>query len=1042
MSQFFIDRPIFAWVLAILTMIAGALSLASLPVALYPDIASPLVTVRTMYPGASAQSIEDTVTQVIEQQITGVDNLIYMSSTSESSGAATINFAFETGTDLDIAQVQIQNKVQLALPLLPDEVQRQGVSVTKNVASILLIVGFTSEDGSMSAADMGDYVASYVKDPIGRLSGVGSVTLFGAQYAMRIWCDPTKFEQYKLNPADVIAAIREQNNQSTGGQVGASPAIAGQEINFTVTSSSRLRLVEQFENILIRTNQDGSLLRLKDVARVELNSEQFTSEAGNDGKPAVGLQIKLASGANALETAQLVKNTLQSLSEFFPPGLSIVYPYDSTLFVDISIKAVFKTLLEAIALVFVVMYLFLQSIRATIIPAIAIPVVLLGTFFILAACGFIINTLTMFGMVLAIGLLVDDAIVVVENVERLMREEKLTPREAAKKSMRQITGALVGVAMVIAAVFVPMAFMEGSTGVVYRQFSITIAVAMGLSALVALILSPALCANLLTTHREKRAKGPLNRFNTWFERLSEVYGGKVEQLLTRPWRYVCIFVAGVAVTAFLFVRLPTAFLPDEDQGVIFALVQLPPGATFERTQRVLSDVNQYFHDTESDVLATLFTTAGESFLGSGQNTGQAPITFTDWNSRMGKGKSVPEIMDRARRHFSAYTDARVYFVAPPPAVELGNATGFVFELQDRAGKGHAALMEARNMLLGMANQHPDILYVRPNGLDDVEQYALDIDLDKAGALGLRKGDIDAAIAGYWGGVYVNDFLDKGRTKKVYLQADAPFRMQAGDFSKYYLRNDLGEMVPFSSFLTVNTAMGSPRLERFNGLPSVELAGEPAFGKSSGQAMAAMEELAGKLPPGFGYSWSGLSYQEKRAGTQTLLLYSLPLAVVFLCLAALYESWSIPLSVLAAVPTGVIGALAGVYLRGMNNDVYFQVGLMTVIALSAKNSILIVEFAKNAVESGQDVISATLSAARLRLRPIIMTSMAFGIGVVPLAVSTDAGAGAQNAVGTTVVFGVLSATLLGIFFTPIFYVLISKLAAKLKRRNPSPARHPA
>lgn len=1042
MSQFFIDRPIFAWVLAILTMIAGALSLASLPVALYPEIASPLVTVRTTYPGASAQTIEDTVTQVIEQQITGVDNLIYMYSTSESSGAATINFAFETGTDLDIAQVQVQNKVQLALPLLPDEVQRQGVSVTKNTASILLIVGFTSEDGSMSDADMGDYVASYVKDPIGRLTGVGSVTLYGAQYAMRIWCDPAKFEQYKLNPADVIAAIHEQNNQNTGGQVGASPAIAGQEINFTVTSSSRLRLTEEFENILIRTNSDGSLLRLKDVARIELNSEQFTSEARNSGKPAVGMQVKLASGANALETAALVKNTLQSLSEFFPSGLSIVYPYDSTLFVEISIKAVFKTLLEAIVLVFFVMYLFLQNIRATIIPTIAIPVVLLGTFFVLAACGFTINTLTMFGMVLAIGLLVDDAIVVVENVERLMREEKLDPKAAAKKSMRQITGALVGVAMVIAAVFVPMAFMEGSTGVVYRQFSLTIAVAMGLSALVALILSPALCATLLLPHQENHKKTLLSRFNSWFERLTQSYERRVAKLLARPWRYVCLFAAGVVVMAFLFTRLPTSFLPDEDQGVIFALVQLPPGATFERTHEVLSTVSQHFYDEEGEVLDTLFTVAGESFLGTGQNTGQAFITFRDWNSRMGKGKSVNEMMDRARRRFSAYADARVFFVAPPPAVELGNATGFVFELQDRAGKGHAALMEARNMMLGMAAQHPDILYARPNGLDDVEQYTLDVDLAKAGALGLRKGDIDAAIAAYWGGVYVNDFLDKGRTKKVYLQADAPFRMQASDFSKYHIRNEYGDMVPFASVLTVGSAMGSPRLERFNGLPAVELAGEPFFGKSSGQAMEAMEELMKGLPAGFGYSWSGLSYQEKQAGDQSFLLYSLSLAVVFLCLAALYESWSIPLSVLAVVPTGVIGALAGVYLRGMSNDVYFQVGLMTVIGLSAKNSILIVEFAKEQYESGQDIIAATLAAVRMRLRPIIMTSMAFVMGVVPLAISTDAGAGAQNAVGTTVVFGVLSATILGIFFTPLFYVLISKCAARLKRGKPLALQRPA
>ncbi|MDL2313721.1 efflux RND transporter permease subunit [Desulfovibrio sp. OttesenSCG-928-C14] len=1036
MAKFFIDRPIFAWVIAILIMLAGTICLYRLPVAQYPSIAAPEVTISAMYPGASAKTVEDTVTQVIEQQMKGLDNLMYMYADSNSFGQATISFAFEAGTDIDIAQVQVQNKLQLATPLLPEEVQRQGVSVTKSVRNFLMVVAFASADGSMEGVDIGDYITTYVQDPISRLPGVGETSIYGAQYAMRIWCDPERMEQYKLNPSDIIAAIRDQNAQVAGGQIGAGPARPGQQINVTINASSRLTSVEQFENILLRTDEDGSVLYLKDVARAELNSEQFIASAGYNGMNSAGLAIKLASGANALETARAIKAELKSLSEFFPHGLEYHYAYDTAPIVEQSVQSVFKTLLEAIALVFLIMFLFLQNFRATLIPTIAIPVVLLGTFGVLAAFGYSINTLTMFGMVLAIGLLVDDAIVVVENVERLMHEERLSPREAARKSMDQITGALVGVALVICAVFVPMAFMGGSTGVIYRQFSITIVTAMVLSVVVAIVLTPALCATMLKNKPLSSGTGLFGHFNRWFERVTDRYQGLVGRMIRGSRRYVAAFAAGLALIAVMFVNLPSAFLPEEDQGLFITVAQLPAGATFERTQEVLEQVEDYYTKHESGVQSVM-AIHGVSLMGTGQNTGMAMLKLKDWSER-GKGEDVFSILRRANAHFANIPEASVFAFAPPAILELGNASGFDFELIDRAGQGHDALMQARNLLLQKANAHPAIANARPNGLDDVEQVELDIDLAKAGAQSLSKGEINTAVAAYWGSVYVNDFMDKGRTKKVYLQADSDFRMQASDFDRYHVRNSKGEMVPFSSFLSMHSVQGSPRLERYGGLPAIQIQGEAAPGYSSGQAMAAMEELVKELPGGFGYAWTGLSYQEVMSGNQAPLLYALSLIVVFLCLAALYESWSIPISVLLAVPTGVLGALLGVYLRGMNNDIYFQIGLLTIIGLSAKNSILIVEFAKSLWEEGLDLLEATTQAVRMRLRPIIMTSLCFILGVVPLAISSGAGSGGQNALGTTVAFGMLTATGLGIFFTPIFFVLVSRLFGKKKAAAPEAA----
>ncbi|MHB0395172.1 efflux RND transporter permease subunit [Klebsiella pneumoniae] len=1029
MSKFFIHRPVFAWVLAIIMMIAGGLAILQLPIAQYPTIAPPAVAISATYPGADAQTVQDTVTQVIEQNMNGIDNLMYMSSTSDSAGSVTITLTFKSGTDPDIAQVQVQNKLQLATPLLPQEVQQQGISVEKSSSSFLLVAGFISDNPTTTQDDISDYVASNVKDPISRLNGVGDVQLFGAQYAMRVWLDGNLLNKYNLTPVDVINALQVQNDQIAAGQLGGTPALKGQQLNASIIAQTRLKDPQEFGKVTLRVNADGSVVHLKDVARIELGGENYNVVARINGKPASGLGIKLATGANALDTATAIKAKLAELQPYFPQGMKVVYPYDTTPFVKISIHEVVKTLFEAIILVFLVMYLFLQNMRATLIPTIAVPVVLLGTFAVLSMFGYSINTLTMFGMVLAIGLLVDDAIVVVENVERVMVEEKLSPKEATEKSMSQIQGALVGIAMVLSAVFVPMAFFGGSTGAIYRQFSITIVSAMALSVLVALVLTPALCATLLkpasAEHHEK--KGFFGWFNARFDQSVNHYTNSVSGILRGTGRYLVIYLLIVVGMAVLFMRLPTSFLPDEDQGVFLTMIQLPSGATQERTQKVLDTVTDYYLHNEKANVESVFTVNGFSFSGQGQNSGMAFVSLKPWEARSGDENSVESIIKRATVAFSQIKDAMVFPFNMPAIIELGTATGFDFELIDQGGLGHTALTQERNQLLGMVKQHPDqLVRVRPNGLEDTPQFKLDVDQEKAQALGVSLSDINETISAALGGYYVNDFIDRGRVKKVYVQADAHFRMLPSDINNMYVRSANGEMVPFSAFVTSHWIYGSPRLERYNGLPSMEILGEASPGKSTGEAMALMETLASKLPSGIGYDWTGMSYQERLSGNQAPALYAISLIVVFLCLAALYESWSIPFSVMLVVPLGVIGALLAATLRGLNNDVYFQVGLLTTIGLSAKNAILIVEFAKDLMEKeGKGIIEATLEASRMRLRPILMTSLAFILGVMPLVISHGAGSGAQNAVGTGVMGGMLTATLLAIFFVPVFFVVVRR-----------------
>ncbi|EAM8288417.1 efflux RND transporter permease subunit [Salmonella enterica] len=1030
MANFFIRRPIFAWVLAIILMMAGALAIMQLPVAQYPTIAPPAVSISATYPGADAQTVQDTVTQVIEQNMNGIDNLMYMSSTSDSAGSVTITLTFQSGTDPDIAQVQVQNKLQLATPLLPQEVQQQGISVENSSSSFLMVAGFVSDNPNTTQDDISDYVASNIKDSISRLNGVGDVQLFGAQYAMRIWLDANLLNKYQLTPVDVINQLKVQNDQIAAGQLGGTPALPGQQLNASIIAQTRLKDPEEFGKVTLRVNTDGSVVHLKDVARIELGGENYNVVARINGKPASGLGIKLATGANALDTATAIKAKLAELQPFFPQGMKVVYPYDTTPFVKISIHEVVKTLFEAIILVFLVMYLFLQNIRATLIPTIAVPVVLLGTFAVLAAFGYSINTLTMFGMVLAIGLLVDDAIVVVENVERVMMEDNLSPREATEKSMSQIQGALVGIAMVLSAVFIPMAFFGGSTGAIYRQFSITIVSAMALSVLVALILTPALCATLLkpvsAEHHEKKS-GFFGWFNTRFDHSVNHYTNSVSGIVRNTGRYLIIYLLIVVGMAVLFLRLPTSFLPEEDQGVFLTMIQLPSGATQERTQKVLDQVTHYYLNNEKANVESVFTVNGFSFSGQGQNSGMAFVSLKPWEERNGEENSVEAVIARATRAFSQIRDGLVFPFNMPAIVELGTATGFDFELIDQGGLGHDALTKARNQLLGMVAKHPDLLVrVRPNGLEDTPQFKLDVDQEKAQALGVSLSDINETISAALGGYYVNDFIDRGRVKKVYVQADAQFRMLPGDINNLYVRSANGEMVPFSTFSSARWIYGSPRLERYNGMPSMELLGEAAPGRSTGEAMSLMENLASQLPNGIGYDWTGMSYQERLSGNQAPALYAISLIVVFLCLAALYESWSIPFSVMLVVPLGVVGALLAASLRGLNNDVYFQVGLLTTIGLSAKNAILIVEFAKDLMEKeGRGLIEATLEASRMRLRPILMTSLAFILGVMPLVISRGAGSGAQNAVGTGVMGGMLTATLLAIFFVPVFFVVVKR-----------------
>ena len=1034
MSKFFIERPIFAWVLAIILMLAGGLAILQLPIAQYPTIAPPAVAITATYPGADAQTVQDTVTQIIEQNMNGIDNLMYMSSTSDSAGGVTITLTFNSGTDPDIAQVQVQNKLQLATPLLPQEVQQQGISVEKSSSSFLLVAGFISDNKSLTQDDISDYVASNIKDPISRSSGVGDVQLFGAQYAMRIWLNADQLNKYQLTTVDVVNQLKIQNDQIAAGQLGGTPAVGNQQLNASIIAQTRLKDPEEFGKILLKVNQDGSQVRLKDVAHIELGGENYNIVAKINGQPAAGLGIKLATGANALDTAAAIKTKLAELQPYFPQGMKVVYPYDTTPFVKISIHEVVKTLFEAIILVFLVMYLFLQNIRATLIPTIAVPVVLLGTFAVLSAFGYSINTLTMFGMVLAIGLLVDDAIVVVENVERVMAEEHLPPKEATIKSMDQIQGALVGIAMVLSAVFIPMAFFGGSTGAIYRQFSITIVSAMALSVLVALILTPALCATLLkpvSTEGHGEKQGFFGWFNRKFEQSTHHYTDSVGGILRNTGRYLVIYVLIVVGMCVLFLRLPTSFLPEEDQGVFMTMVQLPAGATQARTQKVLDQVTNYYLAKEHANVESVFTVNGFSFSGSGQNSGLAFISLKPWDERSGKENNVTSIIGRAMKSFTQIKDGLVFPFNLPAIIELGTATGFDFELIDQANLGHQQLTQARNQLLGMVAEHPEVMVrVRPNGLEDTSQYKLNVDQEKAQALGVSLSDINQTISTALGGTYDNDYIDRGRVKKVYAQADARFRMLPDDINNWYVRGNSGKMVPFSAFSTASWIKGSPRLERYNGLPSMEILGEAAPGKSTGDAMQMMEQLVTKLPSGIGYDWTGMSYQERLSGNQAPALYAISLVVVFLCLAALYESWSIPFSVMLVVPLGVVGALLAAALRGMNNDVYFQVGLLTTIGLSAKNAILIVEFAKDLMDKeGKGLIDATLEAVRMRLRPILMTSLAFILGVMPLVISSGAGSGAQNAVGTGVMGGMLTATLLAIFFVPVFFVVVRRRFSK-------------
>ncbi|MCH9405540.1 multidrug efflux RND transporter permease subunit AcrB [Pantoea agglomerans] len=1047
MAKFFIDRPIFAWVLAIIIMLVGALSILKLPIEQYPNVAPPAIEIQATYPGADAKTLQDSVTQVIEQNMNGIDGLMYMSSSSDSSGTLTLTISFESGTDADIAQVQVQNKLQLATPLLPQEVQQQGIQVKKSSSSFLMVAGFISDDDNMTQNDISDFISSSIKDPISRTKGVGDTQVFGAQYAMRIWMDPHKLNNYNLTPVDVISALNTQNTQVAAGQLGGTPPVPGQQLNASIIAQTRLTSTDEFGKILLKVNEDGSQVRLRDVARIELGAENYEIVARYNGKPASGIGIKLATGANALDTANAVKAELAKLQPTFPAGLKVVYPYDTTPFVKISIFEVVKTLIEAIVLVFLVMYLFLQNFRATLIPTIAVPVVLLGTFAVISAFGYSINTLTMFGMVLAIGLLVDDAIVVVENVERVMAEEGLPPKEATKRSMEQIQGALVGIALVLAAVFIPMAFFGGSTGVIYRQFSITIVSAMALSVLVAFILTPALCATMLKPIKKGehgKTTGFFGWFNRMFDKSTNHYVDGVGHMVRSTGRYMVIYLVIVVGMAFLFVRLPSSFLPEEDQGLLLAQAQLPAGATQERTQKVLDQVTDYFLTQEKDTVKSVFTVNGFGFAGRGQNTGIAFVSLKPWDERTGSDMKVPAIAGRAMQALGAIKDAMVIPFNLPAIIELGNATGFDFELIDQNNLGHDKLTEARNQLFGMIAQHPDTLVgVRPNGMEDTPQYKLTIDQEKAQALGVSLSDINTTLAASWGGSYVNDFIDRGRVKKVYVMGKADSRMLPDDIGKWYVRNSSGTMVPFSAFSSAKWQYGSPRLERYNGLPAMEILGQAAPGKSSGAAMDLMEELAAKLPAGIGYDWTGMSYQERLSGNQAPALYAISLIVVFLCLAALYESWSIPFSVMLVVPLGVIGALIFTTLRGLSNDVYFVVGLLTTIGLSTKNAILIVEFAKDLMDKeGKGLIEAALEACRMRLRPILMTSLAFILGVLPLAISTGAGSGSQNAVGTGVIGGMVTATILAIFFVPVFFVVVRRRFGKKKEEsaNSHPVEH--
>ncbi len=1034
MAKFFIDRPIFSWVIALTIMIAGGLSMTQLPISRYPTVAPPSVAITAVYPGASAQVVEDSVTQIIEQSLTGLDGLIYLSATSESSGVSSITATFETGTDPDMAQVQVQNKIQSATALLPSQVQQQGVTVSKSGQGFLMVLGFVSDDGSMDRVDISDYLVANVADQIARVEGVGSARVFGGQYAMRIWLDPNRLKSYQLSVSDITAAVQAQNQQVSIGQLGGAPSIPGQEINFTINTRGRLQTADEFSDIVVRSNPDGSVLRLSDVARVELGSQEYGQEVHYNGQQAGGMAVSLASGANSLETAAAVKELVKEIEPFLPEGLRVVIPFDNTPFVQVAIEGVVHTLLEAVALVFIVMFLFLQNWRATLIPTIAIPVVLLGTFGVLSILGFSINMLTMFAMILAIGLLVDDAIVVVENVERLMSEEGLSPKEAARKSMDQITGALVGIGVVLSAVFVPMAFLGGATGVIYQQFSVTIVAAMGLSVIVAIVFTPALCATMLKPIQKGhhiKDTGFFGWFNRTFDRTNNRYQGVVGKIIGHSKSFFAAFLVIVGLMVLLFLKLPTGFLPNEDQGSIYSQIIGPVGATQEHTLDVLKQVEDYLLNGEKGVVSDAFTVQGFSFAGSGQGNGMAFVSLENWDERPNPEQSAQALAGRANGAFSRIEGATVFAFAPPPITELGNSSGFTFYLKDNAGQGHAALIAARNQFFGMAAQNPKLANVRPNGMEDAPQLRVVIDNAKAASLGLSVREINNTLGVAWGGLYIDDFIDRGRVKRVYLQSEAEYRMQPEDFESWSVRNANGEMVPFSAFGTTEWSYGSPRLERYNGVPAVQIQGQGSARVSSGDAMLEVEKLVQQLPEGFGIEWTASSYQERQAGDQTTLLYALSLLMVFLALAALYESWTIPTAVLLAAPLGIVGAVLANMARGFERDVYFQVAMLTTVGLTSKNAILIVEFAKINLESGMKLLDATLHAVRDRLRPILMTSLAFGLGVVPLAIASGAGSGAQMAIGTGVLGGMLVGTFLGLFFVPLFFFVIERLFIRKK-----------
>ena len=1043
LSRFFLDRPVFAWVIAIIMMVAGGLAIYNLPVSQYPPIAPPSIALTAFYPGASAQTVEDSVVQIIEQKMIGFDKLLYMSATSDASGAGRIELTFAPGTDPDLAWAQVQNKLQLAMASLPEVVQSQGVTVSKSTRNWLLVVGLVSEDGSMDTFDLGDYAQSNLEKVLSRVPGVGEVETFSSPYAMRVWLDPGKLTAYRLTTDDVVRALRSYNVEVSAGQFGGSPSVEGQRLNASVVIQSLLRTPEEFGAIPLRVNPDGSIVRVRDVGRTELGTERYGSNVLFNGKPAAALAVRQAAGANALDTADAVKAKMTELSRYFPPGMKAIYPYDTTPFVKVAIQEVVKTLFEAIVLVFLVMYLFMGNIRATLIPTIAVPVVILGTFAVLGLFGFSINMLTMFAMVLAIGLLVDDAIVVVENVERIMSEEGLSPREATSRSMDQITSALIGIGLVLSAVFGPMAFFGGSTGVIYRQFSITIIASMLLSVVVALILTTVLCASLLKpVHKgEEPAETGLSflrPFFRWFDRMfyraRDLYLKLVGYTLARKFRFLLVFVLITAALGLLFRRMPTAYLPNEDQGSMYAQVLLPAGSTLEQTEEVMAQVRRHFEEKEKDAVESVFTITGRGFAGVAQNSGFAFIKLRDWELRDRPGLKVTAVVGRAMKEFSKIRNARAFAFAPPAVRELGQSGGFDFQLQDRGGLGHEALMAARDQLLAETARDPRLTRVRMNGLEDVPEYRIDVDWEKAGALGVPIDSIHDTISASFGSAYVNDFIQGGRVKRVFVQSDAPYRRLPSDLARVYVRNGAGAMTPFSAFASGHWTYGSPQLRRYNTFPAINIWGEAPEGKSSGEAMRAMEEIAAKLPRGIGFDWSGISYQERMAGSQAPILYAFSVLVIFLCLAALYESWPIPISIMLALPLGAVGGVIASGLRGLPNDIYFQIGLLTTLGLTTKNAILIVQFAKAGADAGRGLIEATLEGAKLRLRPIVMTSLALGFGVLPLTLASGAGAGAQKAIGTAVLGGVVTATFLVTVFAPLFYVLIENTLGRRRVRH--------